>query len=150
MPGAILGNVSFSVAVCSAGCLPGGQAIRARLWAILSAETQDNSSGQRGVEVQFAAFPKLQNAVAVIGLEMEPNERALMNLLDTKFFQIRHADPADQAGSPSRTTATPIPGTLFADMKLEQPFRLPSASQQRCSFCCAEAAEAQATSKARR
>jgi hypothetical protein len=88
-------------------------------------------------------------AVAVIGLEMEPSRKSVAEVAGTKFSRSAMPNPADQAGSPSRTTATPIPGTLFADMKLETTFSTAERFSAEMPFCCAEAAETQATSKAR-
>src|SRR5713226_7374468 len=60
-----------------------------------------------------------KTAVAVIDLEMDPNRNSVDEVTGAKSSRSAVPNPADQASSPSRTTATPIPGTLFADMKLE-------------------------------
>src|SRR6266480_2246482 len=56
-------------------------------------------------------------------------------------------NPADQTGSPSRTTATPIPGTPLADMKLETAFSMASRFPGERLFGSAESDEAQVRNK---
>src|SRR5882762_6399266 len=46
-------------------------------------------------------------------------------------------NPADHTGSPSRTTAAPMPGTLFADMKLETAFSISARFCGERLFCWA-------------
>src|SRR5258705_52369 len=46
-------------------------------------------------------------------------------------------NPADHTGSPSRTTAAPMPGTLVADMKLETAFSIAARFSGERLFCWA-------------
>src|SRR6266478_963404 len=88
-----------------------------------------------------SSLPRSQSckmAVAVIGLEMEPRRKSVDEVAGEKFSRSAMPNPADQAGSPSRTTATPIPGTLFADMKLETAFSISARFSGGRPFCCAE------------
>src|SRR5713226_3701226 len=80
-------------------------------------------------------------AVAVIRLEMDPSRKSVEEVTGAGFSKSAMPNPADQASSPSRTTATPIPGTLFADMKLETAFSICARFSAERLFCCAEAAE---------
>src|ERR1700674_4866460 len=81
---------------------------------------------------------------------MDPSRKSVEEVVGAKFSRSAMPNPADHAGSPSRTTATAIPGTLFADMKLETAVSIsPRFSVERL-FCCEETAEAQARSKASR
>src|SRR6266446_6358048 len=48
-------------------------------------------------------------------------------------------NPADHTGSPSRTTAAPMPGTLLADMKLETAFSICTRFSGERVFCWAAA-----------
>src|SRR5258708_26963976 len=61
-------------------------------------------------------------AVAVIGLEMDPSRKSVEDVAGAESSRSAIPNPADHTGSPSNTTAAPIPGTLFADMKLETAF----------------------------
>src|SRR6266852_228813 len=91
-----------------------------------------------------------KTAVAVIDLEMDPNRNSVDEVTGAKSSRSAVPNPADQASSPSRTTATPIPGTLFADMKLETALSIAARFSTERLFCCAEAAEAQEKNKASR
>lgn len=63
-------------------------------------------------------------AVAVMGLEIEPNRKSVKGVAGTKFSRSAIPKPEDQTSSPSWTTATEIPGTLFTAMKLEAAFSI--------------------------
>jgi hypothetical protein len=63
-------------------------------------------------------------AVAVMGLEIEPSRKSVEDVAGTKFSRSAIPKPADQTSSPSWTTETEIPGTLFAAMKLEAAFSI--------------------------
>jgi len=59
-------------------------------------------------------------AVALTGLEMDPRRKSVEEVTTAaESSKSAMPNPADHTGSPSSTTAAPIPGTLFADMKLE-------------------------------
>src|SRR5258705_7008 len=100
-----------------------------------------------------SSLPRSQSrktAVAVRDLEMDPSRKSVEEVAGAKVSRSAMPNPADHAGSPSRTTATPIPGTLFADMKLETAFSISARFSVERLFCCEETAEAQARSKASR
>src|SRR5260370_7860423 len=85
-----------------------------------------------------------------MGLEMDPRRKSVEEVAGAKFSRSAMPNPADHTGSPSRTTATPIPGTLFADMKLETAFSISERFSAETLFCCAEAAEKPASKKTSR
>src|SRR6266850_4668163 len=89
-------------------------------------------------------------AVAVIGLEMDPSRNNVDEVTGAKSSRSAVPNPADHTGSPSRTTAAPIPGTLFADIKLETAFSIAERFSAERLFRCAEATEAQERRKASR
>src|SRR5882762_7173283 len=100
-----------------------------------------------------SSLPRSQSckvAVAVIGLEMEPRRKSVEEVTGAEFSRSAMPNPVDQASSASRTTATPIPGTVFADMKLETAFSICARFSPERLFCCAEAATAQEKNKASR
>src|SRR4029077_6597485 len=81
-------------------------------------------------------------ATAVIGLEIDPSRKRVEEVAGEEFSRSAMPNPADQTGSPSRTTAAPIPGTLLAEMKLETAFSIAARFSGARSFCCAEAPDA--------
>src|SRR5467141_1696679 len=89
-------------------------------------------------------------AVAVIGLEIEPSRKSVEDVAGAESSRSAMPNPEDHAGSPSNTTAAPIPGTLFADMKLETAFSISERFPAKTLFCCAEAAETLLSNKASR
>jgi len=79
-----------------------------------------------GIEVQLSALRKVPRiAVAVMGLEIDPSLKSVAEVAGTKFSRSAIPKLCDQTSSPSCTTATEIPGTLFAAMKLEAAFSTP-------------------------
>src|SRR5882724_5413110 len=99
-----------------------------------------------------SSLPRSQScktAVEVMGLEMDPSRKSVEEVTGAESSRSAMPKPVDQAGSPSNTTATPIPGTLFSDMKLETAFAIcPRFSSER--ICCAETAGQHATNRASR
>src|SRR6266480_6083090 len=96
------------------------------------------------------SLPRSQSckmAVAVIGLEMDPSRNNVDGVTGAKSSRSAMPNPADQTGSPSRTAETAIPGTLFADMKLETAFSMASRLPGERLFGSAESDEAQVRNK---
>src|SRR5271155_4661649 len=92
-----------------------------------------------------SSFPRSEScriAVAVIDLEIEPNRNSVEDVAGTKFSRSAMPKPEDQTSSPSCTTATEIPGMLFAPMKLEAAFSICARlSEERLLFCARTGAE---------
>src|SRR2546429_9966093 len=78
---------------------------------------------------------------------MDPSRKSVEEVAGAKSSRSAMPNPADQTGSPCRTTATPIPGTLFADMKLETAFSIASRFPGERLFGSAESDEAQVRNK---
>src|SRR6266481_5200646 len=78
-------------------------------------------------------------AVAVIGLEIDPSRKSVEDVAGAESSRSDMPNPADHTGSPSRTTAAPMPGTLLADMKLETAFSIAARLSGERLFCWAAA-----------
>src|SRR5260370_27624935 len=83
-------------------------------------------------------------AVAVMGLEIDPSRKSVDDVAGAESSRSAMPNPADHTGSPSSTTAAPIPGTLFADMKLETAFSISRRFSWERVFCWAETVTATA------
>src|SRR5580704_522083 len=83
-------------------------------------------------------------ATAVIGLEIEPSRKSVKEVAGEEFSRSAMPNPADHTGSPSSTTAAPMPGTLLADMKLETAFSISARFSGGRPFCFAETPDAAA------
>src|SRR5437763_15593999 len=109
-----------------------------------------NAGQYFGAGASRSSLPRSQScktATALIGLEMDPSRNSVEEVAGAEFSRSAMPNPADQAGSPSRTTATPIPGTLFADMKLETPFSISARFPVERLFCGADRPGAQGGGK---
>src|SRR6267154_6454556 len=95
----------------------------ARRWREVMGESFWGKAGQYfWTGASRSSLPRSQSwrmAVAVMGLEMEPRRKRVEEVTGAKSSRSAMPKPADQAGWPSRTTATLTPGTLFSDIKLE-------------------------------
>src|ERR1700730_2049894 len=78
-------------------------------------------------------------AVAVIGLEIDPSRKSVEDLTGAESSRSAIPNPADHTGSPSNTTAAPIPGALFLDMKVDTAIWICVRFSAERLFCCAEA-----------
>src|SRR5216683_2749075 len=97
-----------------------------------------------------SSLPRSQScktAVAVMGLEMDPSRKSVEEVTGAKSSRSAMPKPVLQTGSPSNTTATPIPGTLFSDMKLETAFSICARFSLDRICCSAETAGQHASNK---